>query len=850
MGLFGALFAGVSGLSSQSNKIGVISNNISNVNTVGFKQGSAAFDTLVVPSGTTSFSPGGVISNTQQLVDQQGLIQATSSPTDVAITGGGFFMVNTKADGTGDSLLTRAGSFTQDALGNFKNANGFFLQGIRVATGQPNFSTLQTVNVNSSATGAATPTSLVTLAANFNAAQSVLLGSGEIATLANDPVNSQNTASQIIIPTAGNALHKGDSFSITSVNAADTFTLTYDGFAKGRDITATINTGAATTGVGDAGTLLDKESLAGSAISSDGADNVITVTVNNIADYTSGTGHISISGSSALDNIPASEINGEHVVGTVTPTGGGAGTVTFTVVTSDTGAGTTSSTAITASNRTYALFTGNIFNATVAGADLLSGITDPGAVFTSDALQFKIATGADTFTFKYNAAADTTQGQFNSLNTLATAINSSSNSELTASVVGGRLYVSASDANNGVGITNGDAAGNGSLAGIDWTQELDLPAAAVAAIPPSSTTFRYNTLGGLANTINANDPGHNLVASLSSLTGISPTVSINETDPQSQVTFSDAFITNPGGSLIQSLDFKGPNGANLSALSGNLLTTLPLDKTYSAASKTTDMSSGAVTPQFTKALTIFDSLGNSHNVNLNVAKIGVNQWAVELTVVPASDLATVSGGTNDGQIGSGIVTFSTDGVFQSVKSQTGVLADSLAGGPPPGTPITINWSQSGPNAIGASPSKINVDLTGLIQSAAAFNVSIASQNGSSVGELTGVSIDQSGFIIESFSNGQTQRAFQIPLASVSNPDGLEGVSGNAYKGTLASGTINPVVAGTNGTGTITPSALEQSNVDLSTQLTNLIVAQQAYGANSKVLTIADQLLQQLDQIIQ
>src|ERR1035441_8841214 len=129
MGLFGALFAGVSGLDSQSNKIGIISNNISNVNTVGFKQGQASFDTLVVPSGTTSFSPGGVIGNTQQLVNQQGLIQATTSQTDAAITGGGFFVVNTKPDGTGGELFTRAGSFSQDANGDFINANGYFLQG-------------------------------------------------------------------------------------------------------------------------------------------------------------------------------------------------------------------------------------------------------------------------------------------------------------------------------------------------------------------------------------------------------------------------------------------------------------------------------------------------------------------------------------------------------------------------------------------------------------------------------------------------------------------------------------------------------------------------------------------------
>src|SRR5260370_34893469 len=119
MGLFGALFAGVSGLGSQSNKIGIISNNISNVNTVGYKQGQASFDTLVVPSGTTNFSPGGVIGTNQQLVNQQGLIQGTSPSTDVAITGNRCFVVNSPAHGTGKLLSTRPRPFTQDRPRNF-----------------------------------------------------------------------------------------------------------------------------------------------------------------------------------------------------------------------------------------------------------------------------------------------------------------------------------------------------------------------------------------------------------------------------------------------------------------------------------------------------------------------------------------------------------------------------------------------------------------------------------------------------------------------------------------------------------------------------------------------------------
>jgi flagellar hook protein FlgE len=149
-------------------------------------------------------------------------------------------------------------------------------------------------------------------------------------------------------------------------------------------------------------------------------------------------------------------------------------------------------------------------------------------------------------------------------------------------------------------------------------------------------------------------------------------------------------------------------------------------------------------------------------------------------------------------------------------------------------------------------SAINQNSTnpGLTQAAGSYNVTTDNQNGAPTGQLTGVTIDKNGFVIASFSNGQTQKMYQIPLANFTNPDGLLALSGNAYEATLESGPINPVLAGTSGVGTFTPSALEQSNVDLSTQLTNLIVAQQAYGANSKVLTVADTLLQQLDQIIQ
>lgn len=128
MSLFGALFTGVSALSAQSQSMAMISNNIANVNTTGFKRSEAAFYSLVTSQSRLSrYSPGTVAVNRQQRVDQQGPIQQTSSSTDAAISGNGFFPV--KRDNTDEEeyLYTRNGSFSEDSQGLLRNTAGFVL---------------------------------------------------------------------------------------------------------------------------------------------------------------------------------------------------------------------------------------------------------------------------------------------------------------------------------------------------------------------------------------------------------------------------------------------------------------------------------------------------------------------------------------------------------------------------------------------------------------------------------------------------------------------------------------------------------------------------------------------------
>lgn len=181
MSILGAMFSGVSGLSAQSQAMSAIANNIANVNTVGFKSTRAAFTTLVGQGGTANrgFDAGGVQAKPIALNSSQGLLQQSSSATDVAISGNGFFVVNTTADdNTGEFLFTRAGEFSPDQNGNLRNSAGHFLRGWPIdengdiPTNRTVLDVTQTVNVNS-ITGSATATDAIALQANLQSTQDV-----------------------------------------------------------------------------------------------------------------------------------------------------------------------------------------------------------------------------------------------------------------------------------------------------------------------------------------------------------------------------------------------------------------------------------------------------------------------------------------------------------------------------------------------------------------------------------------------------------------------------------------------------------------------------------------------------
>ncbi|GLK70079.1 flagellar hook protein FlgE [Ancylobacter dichloromethanicus] len=195
MSLYGMMRTGVSGMSAQSNKLGTIADNIANSGTAGYKRAAAEFSTLLLQSGPGEYNSGAVNTNVRYAVSQQGALNYTTSATDLAVQGNGFFLVS---DPNGTSYLTRAGSFTVDAsTGNLVNAAGFTLMGYDITGGDPNVvlngsGGLQPVRV-ADVRLAANPSRTGAFAANLPAAEAVMAGDTPAANLATSQFSQKSS---------------------------------------------------------------------------------------------------------------------------------------------------------------------------------------------------------------------------------------------------------------------------------------------------------------------------------------------------------------------------------------------------------------------------------------------------------------------------------------------------------------------------------------------------------------------------------------------------------------------------------------------------------------------------------
>jgi flagellar hook protein FlgE len=280
---------------------------------------------------------------------------------------------------------------------------------------------------------------------------------------------------------------------------------------------------------------------------------------------------------------------------------------------------------------------------------------------------------------------------------------------------------------------------------------------------------------------------------------------------------------------------------------------------YSPSSTTTSMAAYNATtgtgtkPDFTITVPLADSQGGARSMQIDLLKSAANpnQWYAEAHMVPASDV-TAGSGLIDGQVSTGIIAFTADGRLDSANTTlfggTGSISfgASSAGAPAAGK---VNWASN----LGIDAQTVALNLSsaagGLTQFSSQSVVQSVSTNGTAFGNLTSINVDDNGLVTANFDNGVTRTIAQVAIATFANPDGLTGVSGDAYTVSQASGTYNLKTAGSGGAGTLTASALEASTVDLSTEFSNLITTQRAYSASSKIITTADQMLQDLINII-
>ncbi|MBX3486200.1 flagellar hook protein FlgE [Phenylobacterium sp.] len=260
-----------------------------------------------------------------------------------------------------------------------------------------------------------------------------------------------------------------------------------------------------------------------------------------------------------------------------------------------------------------------------------------------------------------------------------------------------------------------------------------------------------------------------------------------------------------------------------------------------------DDPTGGTQPDFVIELNVIDSAGGSRKVAMAFLKddsMNPNQWHAEIYSVPAGDVD--NGGGTPGQLASGDVVFNADGTIDLASttlfgSMGAAPRLTLAASTATGSAMAPAWS----DAAGLADQTIALDLGKITQYASTSTVNAISQDGAGVGNIVAIEVDEQGVVSAIYDNSQIRVVAKVGIATFPNSDGLQPVSGNAYRPTLAAGEFTIKEAGVGGAGKISPSSLEASTVDLSAEFTGLIQTQKAYSASSKIITTADQMLEEL-----
>lgn len=883
-----SLWAGVSGLQAHQIAMDVEGNNIANVNTAGFKYSRANFSDLLSQTAKIATAPQGELGgkNSMQIglgtqvstvtkIFKQGSIETTDKNTDLAIQGDGFFVVS--ADGGSTYKYTRNGDFTFDAEGNFTDSNGYIIQGwLRDdTTGEIDATTpIQNITIPPGLTTPAKSTSVIDLKANLNSGDSITSKSAIYSSDSNhnwvdlnsdgimtsDEVHNENVDAAVFDISNDQAIYEeGEDFGTLFDSTGSAI-----GLEEGEGIWVSYSDSQietyATTSIGDKKFEINGVTISASITGTNRAENASTI-AKAINEASNDTGVIATSNTDGKITIINKNDNGTtdtmKNIDFKTISGENAG-----LLESDLATSLSTSHVITAFKYTYNASTANYngvsrtearqFNTTEDLRDAMQSDArlntdylgngfdnvaeqnlnrnDGVSITINDAGQFNITNpkgdafnGDDgdiwdataTNTFPSNTAI-TRPLQYQSSSTITGGFNLPVTAPLTTltipegTIIGagadGTTFIEGTNVTTVSGITTvtqvgGIVVDSGDNAALDNgnftlpdTSTLTLPIGTI--LDPNDITTTGNTpLPAGANYVDDND--HDMNLSVTSFT-------------DSDSTSNDVFT------------------AIIATMQGSL----PLD------------SSGKLTQSIYAAthassIDIYDSLGSKHTVRIDFRKAGITsdggmQWDLKITVPKPSVIDSSRTDTNKNII-TGTIKFGADGSLEYYTPTT--LSFTGNNGSSANQSVTLNLG-----SIGAFDGMTSFD--------SASNTSGISQDGYPGGDLSGISVDETGTIIGSFTNGRSFGLAQVAMSKFSNNEGLESDGGNTFIQTSNSG--DPIIgqAAVGGRGFIQASSLEMSNVDLSRSLTQLIVVQRGFQANSKTITTSDQMLNTLLQLKQ
>lgn len=853
-----SLWSGVSGLQAHQVAMDVEGNNISNVNTTGFKYSRADFGTMFSQTVKIATAPTdgrggsnplqiglGVSVSSTTRIHSQGSVQTTDKNTDVAINGDGFFMVSD--DGGLTNYLTRSGDFKLDAYGNFVNNAGFVVQGWNINWDTQSIDssrTPQNIFIDPGMHIPAAQSTEVAIKANLNSGLNIGTASRPLYSLdsvhgfnqkTGETKDENDTGTTQFYTTSKNAVEvteKGvDAGSLFNANGqglnlrdgqgiwvsyADakysTNQLGVNAFDPNLHQTQT----AAFWGNGNQKTRLDIV-INGVTIQNDtiGSIDEAIAYINTFTaptDARQGTGVRAVKNADGSgidfvnDNADGTTDNMKNInlVVNATNTAGEAWTATW-----DAAANTFNQyTPIQQNNA-------SLWTATGGQAGTTNNLTGGRSAQIITAHKYIYSSSPQTLPPMYNPDGGFTyipgtQGgggpTWNGTDTATIGSQNYYNAVMNGSLLNTNIRTFHTtedlrellqrDARYGV-----DYDGSGTFAAADVNEN-------VKVVVNSSGAFSLTNVNETSNspTLVTGGQGpltfgpHNMNFNITAYTDERGTVSTN-----------DAFTK----------IFKGLDG---SFPAGNQVKQSELLKLSA----------------FSAGLEIYDSLGSKHTLEVQFVKQsttqdGGNEWQMIIRVPEPAEINTTGEGPNNIIVGT--ARFNNDGSLSNYNPRT--INFSPNNGAAPNQQIKLSFGTSGSN-------------DGLVSSNSASTLTGQATDGYTSGNLKpdAIRVDDKGNILGEFTNGKTFAVAKIAMASVANNSGLEEIGGNLFKVTANSGNIVVGEAGTGGRGEMKTSALEMSNVDLSRSLTELIIIQRGYQANSKTISTSDQMLQTLIQLKQ